>query len=164
MSNKNFLLRLPHEINALISTFLEKEGDILRKHCGKVMIKEIRNGQTYGNGVLHSFNDIPALIWNNGTQVWYKNGKRHRDNDLPAVMGNGYEWYKNGERHRDNDMPAIIWPNGTQYWYKNGERHRDNGPAIIYSDGKKEYYKNGIKDHCPLSDFFMFNCFYKMLT
>jgi hypothetical protein len=101
MSNKNYIYRLPYEINALISTFLEKEGDILRKYCGKVMIKEIRDGDTYGNGLLHSFNDIPARIGYNRTQ----------------------EWYKNGFLHRDNDMPAIIYSNKTQIWYKNGKIH-----------------------------------------
>jgi hypothetical protein len=53
---------------------------------------------------------MPAIIYSNGTQLWYKNGKRHRDNDMPAVIySNGtQEWYKNGKLHRDNDMPAII--------------------------------------------------------
>jgi hypothetical protein len=38
------------------------------------------------NNEKHSFNDLPAVIWNNGTQKWYKNGKLHRDNDLPAII------------------------------------------------------------------------------
>ena len=66
---------LPNEIHALISTFLDEEGDIFRKQAGNVIIKEIRNGNTYSNGVLHSFNDQPAEIWVNGTQKWYQNGK-----------------------------------------------------------------------------------------
>ena len=34
-----------------------------------------------------------------GSQYWYKNGKLHRDNDLPAVIYlDGTQcWYKNGE-------------------------------------------------------------------
>jgi len=53
-------------------------------------------------GQFHRENDLPAVIWKDGTQVWYKNGKRHRDNDLPAIIGGqGYlAWYKNGEISR----------------------------------------------------------------
>lgn len=37
-------------------------------------------------GILHRENDLPAVIFSNGTMFWYKDGKRHRDNGQPAVV------------------------------------------------------------------------------
>jgi len=71
----------------------------------------------------HRDNDLPAVIWPNGTQSWFQNGKLHRNNDLPAVIwSDGRQWwYQNGKRHRDNNLPAIVYRNGDQYWYCNGK-------------------------------------------
>jgi hypothetical protein len=96
-------------------------------------------------GQLHRDNDLPAVIYADGSQIWYQNGKLHRDNDLPAVIwANGTQyWYKNDELHRDNDLPAIVFANGTQYWYQHGHLHRDNDkPVIILSNGIKYWYRN----------------------
>ena len=75
------------------------------------------------NGLSHRDNDLPAMIYPDGTQYWYKNGIKHRDNDLPAsIYSNGHQfWYKNGNLHRDNDLPAVIYGNGDQYWWVNGQ-------------------------------------------
>ena len=53
---------------------------------------------------------------------WYKNSKYHRDNDLPAIIWNDgtMAWCKNGDYHRDNDKPAIIYNDGRMSWYING--------------------------------------------
>jgi hypothetical protein len=94
-------LSLPNEICALISTFLnEHDGTFFRQLAYPFILKEIKNGKTYGNGLIHSFNDMPAEVWYN-KQYWYKNGQLHRDNDMPAVIdSNGREeWFKNGELH-----------------------------------------------------------------
>ena len=102
----------------------------------------------YKNGKYHRDNDLPAIIYPNGSQFWYQNGKYHRDNDLPAmILKNGDQyWMKNGLQHRDNDLPAIISANGDQYWMKNGLQHRDNDlPATILINGDQYWYKNG----CP---------------
>jgi len=56
------------------------------------------NQLRYQNGKLHSYNDLPAIIYPDGTQFWYQNGELHR-----------------------LDGPAIIYPDGTQLWYQNGE-------------------------------------------
>jgi hypothetical protein len=29
---------------------------------------------------------MPAEIYSDGTQYWYKNGEIHRDNDMPAII------------------------------------------------------------------------------
>jgi antitoxin component YwqK of YwqJK toxin-antitoxin module len=153
----NEITNFPKEINALISTYLEnREGDYFRDQIGDFIIKEIRDGQTYANGVLHSFNDMPAIIRLDGSQFWYKDGKLHRDNDMPAIIysdafikGGEQFWYQNGKIHRNNDMPAVI-SNGSQRWYQNGKKHRDNDmPAIIWTHGMndaygtQEWYQNG---------------------
>ncbi len=72
------------------------------------------------NGVIiyrDKFNKIhqdfgPAVIYPNGTQLWYKNDRLHRNNG-----------------------PAAIYPNGTQSWCKNNRYYRKGGLAIIRADG-----------------------------
>ena len=61
-----------------------------------------------------SRNDIPAVIYADGSMEWYQNNGLHRDNDKPAIiMSDGTcEWYRWGQLHRDNDQPAIIQRNG----------------------------------------------------
>ena len=126
--SQEILSLFPKEINALISCYLRnKEGKYFRDQTGDFIIKEIKDGDTYGNGVLHSFNDMPAVIDLFGTQSWYKNGKIHRDNNLPARIWNNRneEWFQNGIYHRDNDMPAIIWSDGREFFYKNGIQYKN---------------------------------------
>lgn len=97
------------------------------------------------NGLLHSLNDIPfrELV----SESWYRHGKLHRDNDLPAMIftDGSCEWYKDDKLHRDNDMPALIYSTGTNEWYRDGKLHRDNDlPAsIIHANGYKAYYHDG---------------------
>ena len=53
-------------------------------------------------GQLHCI-DGPAVIYNNGTKVWYKDGKKHRING-----------------------PAFIGPNGTKSWWIEGENYTEH--------------------------------------
>jgi antitoxin component YwqK of YwqJK toxin-antitoxin module len=113
-------------IFCLISTFVPEHFKILTFMAGGKLMKEERDGCTYANGVLHSFDDKPAEIRSDRDQLWYKNGKIHRDNDLPAaifVSGEYQMWYKNGKVHRDGDLPAVIWADGIQVWCKNGRKY-----------------------------------------
>ncbi len=93
--------------------------------------------------------NILPEIDNYGTKQWYNNNRQyHRDNDLPAVIyaDGSKEWYQNGWLHRDNDLPAIIHDNGDQYWFQFGQLHRDNDlPAIVYANGSEDWYQNGIQ-------------------
>ena len=73
------------------------------------------------SGDLHR-EDGPAIIWADGTQVWWINGNHHRE-----------------------DGPAVIYASGTQVWWINGKRHREDGPAVIYANGTQEWWING--DH-----------------
>ena len=141
-------------IFCLISTYVPKHSEYLTFLAGGRLVKEERNGKTYANGVLHSFEDKPAEIWDNGTQVWYKKGKIDRNDDLPAVIhaDGTQEWYKNGEPHRDGDLPAVISENGIQWWHNYGQFRRDGGlPAVISENGIQiqMWYKYG-KRYLPI--------------
>lgn len=34
---------------------------------------------------VHRDNDLPAIIYKNGTRKWYQNGNLHRDNNKPVI-------------------------------------------------------------------------------
>ena len=99
-------------------------------------------------------NDLPAVIWPDGSQKWYQHGQLHRDYDLPAVIRPYYpmlmvqEWYQNGLKHRDGDEPAVIRPE-RQEWYYDGLLHRENHqPAVIeraLNGTLKIWYIKGIR-------------------
>ena len=96
--------------------------------------------------IIHRENDQPAIIFTDGTKMWYRNGKKHRDNDQPAVieLDGTKKWYNNGKKHRDNDQPAVIYSSGSQYWYHQGRLHRNNDQAtIIHPSGDRFWYQNG---------------------
>lgn len=59
-----------------------------------------------------------------GNRYWYKNGKLHSYNDMPAIVfvSGRLQWYKDDKLHRD-DGPAIIWPDGELEWYKNDRKY-----------------------------------------
>lgn len=114
----------PEYMFAIVAAYLDPdEGIDLRRVSGSVIFRhEDSRGYTYKNGVLHSYNDEPAII-NEQCKVWYKNGERHRDGDQPAfINGQSKAWFKNGEFHRDGNQPAII-DGHYQEWYKDGKRY-----------------------------------------
>ena len=83
-------------------------------------------------------------------------GEYHRGGDLPAVVwADGSQvWYQHGEYHRDDDLPAVVWEYGEQHWYYHGELHRSNGlPAVIRRDGRMDWYEHyeqtGDQDRPP---------------
>ena len=95
-----------------------------RKHFIKIFTKISSD-----NPIIHTLfkmrhreDDLPAVIYEDGTQMWYKNGNLHRDGDLPTLITNGSQhFYKHGRCHRDGDLPAIIYADGYQSWYKDGK-------------------------------------------
>ena len=100
----------PEFMFAMIAAYLPKcEGDDLRRLAGNIIFRHVdTDGNTYRNGVLHSYNDLPAVI-SEDTQEWWKNGKLHREGDLPAFISKDRKaWWKNGQRHREGDLPAFI--------------------------------------------------------
>ena len=104
--------------------------------------REWRNAE----GELHRDNDLPAVIYLNGQEEWYRHGKLHRDGDMPAIVHSdgSQEWYQHGELHRDNDLPAVIRPSGSQKWYQHGMLHRDGDmPAIVSPNNYEMWYQHG---------------------
>ncbi len=84
-----------------------------------------------GTGLLHSFDDEPAVIYKDGTK-W---------------------WYEDGEVSRRGDKPAVIWWNGVEEWWEAGVRHRETGPAVIFPvndnvhperRGVRQFWQHGV--------------------
>jgi antitoxin component YwqK of YwqJK toxin-antitoxin module len=115
-------------------------------------------------GLLHSIDDQPSLIDDEGNTFWHKDGRFHRDNDLPAIiMNNGDQyWHINGVPSRlDISFPYIEMYNGEKHYIlenggeriiskieeewldKDGEFHREDGPAYIrYNENGNIKYKS----------------------
>jgi len=125
----------PEFMYAIIATYLEQsEGDLPRRLAGSIVIREERKGKTYKNGVLHSYNDVPAVV-NGADKEWYKDGVRHRDNDKPAIETPfRKEWWVHGVLHRYR-RPAIIDERlQIKEWHFRGRIHREfDLPAVIKS-------------------------------
>ena len=51
-------------------------------------LKTIYKNKKYShkNGKPHSYNDLPAIVYEDGTKYWYQNGFLHRDNNQPAAI------------------------------------------------------------------------------
>ena len=75
-------------------------------------------------------------------EKWLWQGRLHSVDDRPArIVNDGEEqhWYTQGLRHR-NGAPAIIYANGKQVWYHLDAIHRNDGPAKTFMDGEEQYY------------------------
>lgn len=121
---------------------------------------QTRNAQ----GKLHSFDDLPAKVTNNGRRrEWYKDGKLHREGGAAIISVSAagdrvkYKYFLNGVCTRE-DGPAEVITHITkpsskvvvfrEVWYKDGVIHRDGGPALTdrQRGGKSTtyvYYNHG---------------------
>ncbi|RTK96779.1 MAG: hypothetical protein EKK64_03060 [Neisseriaceae bacterium] len=81
----------------------------------KITTSYSKETRCYTGDLLHSFSDLPAVEYANGTKEWYHLGTLHR-----------YQ------------SPAIIYSNGDKEWWWVGQKHRFGGPAMIY--GNKQYW------------------------
>lgn len=96
----------------------------------------------------------PGYIWSRprGAQIWYKNGLFHREGDLPAVIadnGSAVYYCIDGVYHRDGDLPAVEEVGIVEAWYVHGELHRVGGPAMIlmWDPNRRNeclYYQHGL--------------------
>lgn len=89
----------------------------------------------------------PLPVYQRKRWIWMREGKKCRYNDLPAVVcDNGdKEWWVDGYRMRGNDLPTTVLANGTKIWQNTrGRKHRDgNLPAVQKADGSTEYWRHG---------------------
>jgi hypothetical protein len=99
-------------------------------------------------GLLHSIDDQPSLIDDDGNKYWHINGVPSRLNiSLPyAEMSNGEKYYK-----LKNGGYKIIGHLKKTWFNKENKLHKENGPAYIKYDGNRRiefegYYLNG-KEH-----------------
>ena len=134
-----------HDVSLLIQT-----NSRFRKACQGLLTKEherLRNQpptKIDKDGTLHWFDtegrlhrdfDLPAVIYKNGSMLWYQHGQIHREHDHPAIIWDVYggrEWFYHGHRTRLFDRPAVEESDGTQIWYRNGLLDRKgNRPAVV---------------------------------
>jgi hypothetical protein len=109
------------------------------------VLRRMDNQCWYTNGYIDRLNDLPAQIMPHKV-AWRRMHLRHRENDLPAVLYSDgtMEWHSGGNKHRENDLPAVITSDGTKMWYYLGKKHRTNGlPAVIHKDGREFYFIAG---------------------
>lgn len=131
---------LPECVHAIIASYCSdlKHREYFSLLSGNVGLKTEKDGKTYRNGLLHSFDDNPA--WScEDMKIWYHKGKRHRDSGPAIIYANGTEeWWKHGKPHRDHDLPAVKTTDGLLAWYQDGKCHRDNNqPSWIFQHQKK---------------------------
>lgn len=99
--------------------------------------------------VLHR-EDGPAVITEEGLEVWFFNGLVHRE-DGPAVVCSGANlgvysspsYFLRGKRQFLGGRQSLGFQKcGFKVWYLNGMVHRVGGPAIEYDNGSFEYTVN----------------------
>lgn len=107
------------------------------------------------NGDLHSVNDQPALTIKGMQKQWYKDNILHRGHGLPAIIyADGTQvWYDYGRRR---DLPFMIGAHGEQYFAGDDESLIYGGGAdmvmalvrigdttVCNAYGEKTLWKNG---------------------
>jgi hypothetical protein len=55
------------------------------------------------DGFYHSYNDEPAVVYNDGSKYWYKSGSIHRETDAAVIRHDGLKQY---------------WLDGKQYYFE----------------------------------------------
>jgi hypothetical protein len=96
---------------------------------------------------LGPFYTPPDIFIKDDIQIWLDNdGIVHRDGDLPAIIwaDETQEWYKHGKLHRDNDKPAIVYANGDQEWWKNGKKYEPEVSKITDDLLSMQYVNNHL--------------------
>lgn len=85
--------------------------------------------------------DGPALVYADGTCMWYHKGECHRIGAPAVCTPEGYEqWYLFGLLHRE-DGPAVVDPRKAQReWWFRGMRHRVDGPAVERANGMQWWW------------------------
>jgi hypothetical protein len=103
-------------------------------------------------GMMHSFDDAPAVTYADGTRWWYRGNQVHRDGAPAIVWGNGVEeWFQENQRHRE-DGPAVTYPDaegvspmvrGVRQWWVRGVMQREEVPAA--AQAAREAWARGVR-------------------
>ncbi len=95
-------------------------------------LSEVKNQMNKDEEAMWNRLKEPApIVDKDGTQRWFNNaGELHRENDMPAVIwaDGSKSWFKNRKRHRDNDLPALVRADGTKEWWITGKFVRNEEP------------------------------------
>jgi len=97
-------------------------------------------------GELHSFNDKPAVEYDDGDKFWYKEGLYHRL-EGPAVItivniSTIHCYYQNNLCHRVLKPAIIEWVDDIKVYeayYIKGRLHNPIGPAILWYSPRFEF-------------------------
>jgi hypothetical protein len=103
---------LPDELWATIACFMGagESGDLIRRRLAYGIRHRNRLGWTYVNGLLHSWDDKPAVV-------------------IAGPCSDAHEtWYYHGKVHRDGGLPAVVFSNGDALWYEHGKMQRFMNP------------------------------------
>lgn len=74
----------------------------------------------------------PAVLWNDGVEVWMIEDKIHRDGGPAVTRLNGDRvWFQHGRRYR-KDGPAEIKGNGNREWIIDGQLINLDGPTCEF--------------------------------
>ena len=87
--------------------------------------------------------DISPQVYtsDSGITVYYNSSHKIHRTDGPAIIyPDGTQiWYLNGEWHREGG-PTVEYPDGSMSYYLDGKLHRTDGPAIIKADGVRQWW------------------------
>lgn len=99
-----------HLICSLHKTYELACGDHRLKRVADDIIRTDTMWNTYGNGLLHSFDGKPSVSTPFGFYQTHYFGITHSFNDsLAYTNSRGVSaWYQNDKLHRDNDLPAVT--------------------------------------------------------
>lgn len=103
-------------------------------------------------GRLHSYYDLPAVVRDDGMCMWMNQGVLSRECGPAVIYPDGTTvFFKDGSIHRPGNLPAVEYPpkygeqTGTRKYYDSGCLHRSDGPAIERETGESFWYLWGRK-------------------
>ena len=133
------ILEYYRKIDAVYARVVAPKGSSIVQYDDKTVTNIITIGDMLTRDDI--FTLMPAKVTRtDGTLQWFKNGLLHSYDDNPAVIypSGTRVWCKNGFIHRKKDLPAIIYTNGTMAWYKQAKYSRsDNKPVVVMTEAKK---------------------------
>jgi hypothetical protein len=85
--------KLDTRLNSLKTIRLDTYTDTVPDDYTGIVEWEDGSTWTLKEGMLHSYNDLPAVENSSGTKEWCKNGVTHRINGPAIKARNGDKWY-----------------------------------------------------------------------
>lgn len=132
MLNTTEFSDLPIDIVQHIGLLTHSTSDYLNLAlCNKQHLKILQNPRKWR--VLKQFTQTFKTKHSTGYTI---NGRLHREDGYAIMYANGTKiWYINGQRHRENG-PAYISRDGSKSWWIKGVLHKYNmiSQGVIYNN------------------------------